>query len=308
MTVVEKKLDQIIQDLELIKSNLKIVPDREITLTDKKSSIEQYEKFAKDELKLNEKTITNHLSTISRFLAHSKGIITKTTVKEFLDSNESDSWKSNQLKALRKYIRDFLKLGNWINEFAFTRSKAKIKNELPDNEQLAKFCVLLPHQTQMIFLVMHSSGLRIGEVLSLRFSNYDQNTNMIDASKIHEGSTKSSWISFITEQTAEFLDDYITFDLDIENDGQLFKMNVRSVQNAFKTISEQSGIIINPHLLRTIFAEKCRNAGLEKEYINAFCGRTSQGVLERNYTDYSPIALRKQYDKVEKFLTLPFDE
>ena len=304
---VENKLDQIIQDLELIKNNLKIVPDREIIITDKKLSIKQYEKFAK-ELKLNEKTITNHLSTISRFLVHSKGIITKTTVQEFLDSSDSDSWKSNKLKALRKYLRDYLKLGNWINEFTFTRSKAKIKNELPSNDQLVEFCVLLPYQIQMIFLVMHSSGLRIGEVLSLRFSDYDSETSMIDASKIHEGNTKSSWISFITEQTDRHLFHYIGENVDIKNNGLIFPINIRSVQNAFKETSKKTGIMINPHLLRTIFAEKCRESGIEKEYINAFCGRTSQGVLERNYTDYSPTALRKQYDKVESFLVLPFNK
>ena len=155
---------------------------------------------------------------------------------------------------------------------------------------------------------MHSSGLRIGEVLSLKFSNYVQDTNMIDASEIHEGSTKSSWISFITTQTAGHLFYYLGEYVDIENDGLLFPINMRTVQNAFKTTSENSGIAINPHLLRTIFAEKCRESGIEKEYINAFCGRTSQGVLERNYTDYSPTALRKQYDKVEPFLILPFDD
>jgi integrase len=302
-----EKLDQILQDLELIKNHLKIVPDIELEITDYTSSVEKYEKFAKNELKLNEKTITNHLSTISRFLTHSQGIITMTTVTEFLDSNDSDSWKSNQIKALRKYLRDYLKLGNWINEFNFTKSKAKLKDELPNNDQLARFCSTLPYETQMVFLVMYTSGLRIGEVLSLKCSNYNIDTCMIDASNIHTGNTKSSWISFISTQAAEYFNNYFLKYTDIENDGLIFPINIRTVQNAFKSASDQSEIAINPHLLRTIFAEKCRESGIEKEYINAFCGRTSQGVLERNYTDYSPTALRKQYDKVDSFLTLSFD-
>ena len=304
----DEKLDLILQDLELIKNHLKIVPDREITITERKSSVELYEKFAKDELKLNEKTITNHLSVISRVLVHSKGTINKTTVKKFLDSNDSNSWKSNQLKALRKYIRDFLKLGNWINEFNFTKAKAKVKNELPNDEQLAEFCSILPHEIQIAFLIMYSSGLRIGEVLSLKLSNYDPDSKMIDASDIHKGKTKDSWISFVTEQTAEYLEDYCK-SLDVENgDESLFTVSTRSVQNAFQSVSTQCEITINPHLLRTIFAEKCREAKIDKEYINAFCGRISQGMLERSYTSYSPTALRKQYDKVESLLTLPFTE
>ena len=53
-------------------------------------------------------------STLGSFHVYSKGIIIKDTVQQYLDSNESTSWKSNQIKSLRKYTRDHLKLGNWI--------------------------------------------------------------------------------------------------------------------------------------------------------------------------------------------------
>ncbi len=308
----EQKLDQIIQDLDLIKNHLKIIPDREITIDDRKSSITQYEKFAKNELKLNEKTITNHLSTISRFLVHSKGIITKQTVEQFLDSNNSDSWKSNQLKALRKYCRDFLHLGNWINEFTFTKSKAKIKGELPTDSQLVEFCLLLPYDAQLVFLMMHDSGMRIGEITSLKMDNYDSENRMIDASEIHKGNTKSSWISYVTQQTASHIDDYLEkyFEKhpDAGNDDPLFYISARSVQNAFKTISDQTGIHVNPHLLRTIFTEKCTKAGIAEKHIDAFCGRTSQGMIAKHYTTYGHSALKEQYGKVEPLLTLPFLE
>ena len=304
---IDDKLEKIIVDLELIKKALKIVPDRETVITDFESSISEYEKFAQEDLKLEQITINNHKSAINGFLNHSHGIINKQTVKAYLDINKSQSWKTNQVKALRKYIRNYLKLGNWINEFTFTRTKAELKKEIPTDEQLVEFCSLLQYQVQIIFLVMLTSGLRIGEVMNLKISDFDPETNMMDASNIHKGKTKSSWLSFITTQVSGHLQGYFESEIDFEKDIMLFSMKVRSVQQAFKNISQQSEIFINPHLLRTIFAEKCREAGIEKEYINAFCGRTSQGVLERNYTDYSPSALRKQYDKVEPFLTLPFE-
>ena len=75
-----------------------------------------------------------------------------------------------------------------------------------------------------------------------------------------------------------------------------------------KQSSEMTKININPHLLRTVFTEKCREAGIDKEYINACCGRASKGMLEANYTVYSPQSLSKQYEKVEEFLILPFSE
>lgn len=302
----QEKLDEIITKLQRIEKALKIVPDKETTITDFDSNINSYEEFAREELKLEQVTINNHKSVIRNFMNHSKGIINERTVKEYLDSNSSLSWKSNQVKALRRYIRDYLKLGNWINEFVFTKAKAKRKDEIPSNEQLAKFCELLPYQIQIVFLVMLSSGLRIGEVLSLRFSDVHFETNLIDASNLHRGETKSSWFSFFTKQTSEYLESYMGDIEYAENDDnpKFFSISARSVQQTFKEISKQMGISINPHLLRTIFAEKCREAKIDKEYIDAFCGRVPQGILAQNYTVYSPESLRKQYDKVESYLTL----
>ncbi len=308
---IDEKLDFLISEISLIKKHFKIIPDRDVIINNIQSSVTDYGTFASEDLKLNKKTITNHLSVITRFLEYSEGIITKQSVQEFLDSNDSDSWKSNQLKALRRYTRDFLKLGNWINEFNFTKSKAKIKGELPTDSQLVEFCLQLPYEIQHVFLVMHNSGLRIGEVLSLHIDDYNPENHLLDASKIHEGNTKSSWMSYVTQQTASYLDSYLDRYFEEYGDevnGLLFHISTRSVQNAFKTASESTGISINPHLLRTIFTEKCTKSGISEKYIDAFCGRVSQGMIAKHYTAYSPSALKEQYENVESLLTLPFPE
>lgn len=96
----DKILQKISSDLDSIKSHLKIIPDKFITITDVEEIIKNYKEFAEKELELNQATIKNQKSVISRFLNHSQGIINKETVKKYLESNESTSWKSNQLKAL----------------------------------------------------------------------------------------------------------------------------------------------------------------------------------------------------------------
>jgi len=308
MSEIDGKLTEILQKLIGIEKALKIVPDRETTIDDVESSITHYEQYALEDLKLGQSTINNQKSAIRGFLLSSDGVINKDTVQQYLDSEESDSWKSNQLKALRKYLRDYLKLGNWINEFNFTsKRKAKIKSAVPTDDQLTQFCISLHNvQLQIIFLLLHNSGLRIGEILSLRLSNINFDNNMIDASNIHTGDTKSSWISFFTQQTAEYLESFVNtaVNTEYEDDPSLFSTSYKTVQHEFKQASEFLGLALNSHALRTIFAEKCRQARIEKEYIDAFEGRTPQGILEKHYTDYSPEALRKQFDKVESYLTL----
>jgi len=301
----EKKLDRILQDLDLIKNHLRIVPDKDLEIEDSKSSIIQYEKFAKEELKLNEKTITNQLSILSRFLTHSKGMITKDTVKKYLESNDVDSWKSNQLKALRRYCRDFLQLGNWINEFQFLKTKAKIK-KIPSIDELTLFFFELEEQTQLVFLTLLCTGFRIGEVLSIELKDINFDTRMIDVSEVHQGKTKHSWISFVTQQTMQCIEDYMYSDSSshIDDNSKLFSLSHRLVQQRFTKASEKLGLSLTPHMLRTVFSEKCGEANLKDKYINAFCGRVSQSVLAKNYTDYSPKAMKIQYEKIEKLLTL----
>ena len=127
---------------------------------------------------------------------------------------------------------------------------------------------------------------------------------MIDTSQIHKGNTKSSWISFTTKQTSEILQKYIIHTNNTESNSKIFSVSKRAIQKVFKDTSEYVGIAITPHLMRTMFAEKCTKAGMQDKYINAFCGRVSQGILAKHYTDYSPAKLREEYDKVEPYLIL----
>ena len=297
-------LQKISSDLDSIKNHLKIIPNKFITITDFEDYVSRYTEFAVEELELSDATIKNQKSAIRGFLNHSQGVINTETVKGYLKSNDSSSWKSNQIKALRKFIRDYLQLGNWINEFIFSREKARIKKAIPNNEQLALFCSKLDYEIQMIFLILVTSGLRVGEVLSLDIDNVNFDTNMIDASKVHKSNTKSSWISFMTSQVSEYVQSYV----ESLYDDKLFSVSYKTVQENFQRISEETGIKIKPHLLRTVFTEKCTQAGLEEKYIDAFCGRMSQNVIRKHYTDYSPEAMRRHYDKVEPFLGLPFAE
>ena len=306
MMSTDEKLDNIILRLERIEKHFEIVPDREISITDFESSVESYEQFAKDELHIDDGTIRNQRSTIFTFLRYSEGIITKDTVKLYLDSNESASWKSNQLKALRRYIRDFLQLGKWIEEFEFKKTKAKIRKAVPSDSELVDFYMCLECEIQLVFLTLLTTGFRIGEVLKIKVKDINFETGAINASEYHEGQTKHSWISFLTRQTLDLISEHIHSELNFENaqDWRLFSVSSRTVQNAFKKASEATGVLIKPHLLRTVFSEKCVKSGMKDKYINAFCGRTPQGVLNTNYTDYSPEALRIQYDKVEYLLEL----
>ncbi|MDE1767174.1 MAG: site-specific integrase [Thaumarchaeota archaeon] len=304
---VLEKLDEILVRVARIEKALNIVPDRELEVSDSNQSIQTYEVFAKEDLGLEENTIQNQKSAIQSFLQHSSNKINEQSVKAYLDTNPSPAWKTNQLKALRRYIRDFLKLGKWIEGFEFERTGPRIHKEYPNNEKLAEFFYVLPADSQVIFLVLLSSGLRPGEVLGLKVKdvNFDDGINMVDASNMHQGKTKYSWMSFITNEAAEVLLEYLFGTGILSSPGStIFPLPIRTLQEHFKDASEKTGIDVTPKLLRKVFADRCERTGISKKYIDAFCGRTPRGVLESHYTDYSPSRLREEYNKAEPLLAL----
>jgi hypothetical protein len=64
---------------------------------------------------------------------------------------------------LKRYIRDYFKLENWINDISFEAQKVTIKiQKIPDNEKLAVFYDEIENnQISIIFLICFNSGLRM---------------------------------------------------------------------------------------------------------------------------------------------------
>ena len=130
--------------------------------------------------------------------------------------------------------------------------------------------------------MLASSGLRVSEFLN---ADIYQNNRML-IPKSHEGSTKSSWVSFYNEEAEALLNDEVP------------KITLDGLNHAFKRVSKKTGIHIYPHLLRAVFAQEMGLRQVPERYIDAFCGRVPSSVLARNYSDYSPEVLKKVYENV----------
>ena len=295
-------LISLFEDLQIVKEKLGIEEKRFVTITDYTNTISKYEEFAQSELNLNSGTIDNHAGVLRKFLDYTSGNITEDTVKNYLDSVEQ-SRQTNSLKALRRFIRDYLKLGNWINDISFKTVKTKLKTEkLPSNSELSTFCSNIESlEIQVVFFICFNSGLRINEVLQIEYDKIDYSLNCIDVSDIHTGDTKSSWYGFFTEQTKEYLESHIE---NTEYQDKIFSVTYDQVYAEFKRVSEITEIELTPKSLRMIFVERCIDARIDKNVIDIFEGRIPKGVQSKIYRNYSPERLKEHYNKVEKILTL----
>ena len=76
-------------------------------------------------------------------------------------------------------------------------------------EQVVAFYnALTSLKLRALFLLGATTGLRKGEILSLRIEDIDHSTRMI-MPKVHSGRTKHSWVSFYNAECEALLREYV---------------------------------------------------------------------------------------------------
>ena len=306
---IEEILDSVHQlesKVDKILAHLGIVPDISGDVTNIDESIEEYKIYAKQVLKIEDSTIKSHGAVLNDFLTFSNGQVSIESVKVFLATQNNQNWKNKQIKALRRYCRDFLGLGHWIESFEIIdTSKIKQKEFVSDND-LEEFYDSLSGISKIVFLLLHCTGLRLDEVLKLMIVHIDYNDNSIDATEFHSGQTKFSWYTFITQQVAIIIKTYIRDNPEyFDVDRVLCPLTARGVELEFQKVSNDLGMQVTPKDLRLIWSRKLTDAGVHEKYIDAMQGRIKKKSIQRkHYSDYSKQNLRKQYDLAENLLTL----
>ncbi len=236
-----------------------------------------FDKFLRVQKSLSERTVETHLLNTNVFLR--SGL----SINDFLlniKSTRSVSTYRDYLCTLKVLFRDYLKQPELIQDYTFPKKPIKPKI-LPSKGQMKVFYNALSDKYKVIFLMLATSGLRVGELLEAKI---DKSNRMI-IPQSHNGSTKHSWISFYNEEAAALLN------------GSLPKITVDGLSHVFNKTATKTGIHIYPHLLRSVFAREMSLRGVPDRYIDAFCGRTPQSVLARHYSDFSPEVLKQIYDK-----------
>jgi integrase len=223
-------------------------------------------------------------------------------IRGFLASfrDKSPNTYANALKALRVFFRDFLSKEWLIQTFKFPPREIRLKR-VPSKDELKRFYHAIPSlKHKAFFLLLASSGLRLGEVLKLKISDLDFENRIIRVK--HSSRTKRAWISFFNQEAKQVLLNYIKSS-GLKTEDPLFKNRNRHLKG-FETAKKHTGIHITPQILREWFACEMGRLGVPDRYVDAFCGRVPRSVLARHYTDFSPEKLKEIYDKANlRFLS-----
>jgi len=244
------------------------------------------------DLNQSERTVQGHLWQIKRFFEWlgPREFVSVDDLRGYLAKfqDKSPSTRANALKSLRVFFNHFLHRPDLVDSFKFPKRSFQPR-QLPTKEDLRRFFDALENnRDKALFLVLASSGLRKGELLSLTKDDLDLETRTIIPRNAHEnGTTKNSWISFFNQEALDYLK---------RSKLSAFPSD-STIRRAFKRANQKTGLKITPQTLRFWFANELGRLGVADRFIDAFQGRTPRTVLARHYSDFSPERLKEVYNK-----------
>jgi len=249
--------------------------------------------FYVTELSKQRTTAKEHASYIRKFLRGYPP--TREGVANFIASyNGHPAAKANAIKAMRRYLRDYLGQPALIEGFRMPPAGVACIM-LPDQGGMDRFPDALEgKKDRAIFLLLASSGMRKMEALGLQRGQVDLG-RMVAVPMAHAGETKRDWLGFFNAEARDAIGDWLNSRNDRKE--KLFPLQPLAFKRSWKAASEKSGVKITPKVLRFWFADRMDQLGVSERYINAFCGRIPRSVLAKHYTDYSYRRMKQVYDR-----------
>jgi len=258
--------------------------------------LDEYETYATTVLDRKMVTVEQHCRYIERLLRHtdsSPQAITEDDIVAYIQSEEpmSNSKHQNILSALRVFFGEFVETD--VVESFSVPSTSPSPTTVPTKSELQTFYAELDNlKHRTIFLMYATSGLRASELAELTMDDIDEGRQMLTPDT--ESSTKQSWVSFYNDEAQTAFD---AFKSEREvGDDRAFQATKPTINAMFQRNSDNSGVRVTPQMLRRWFASEMTSLGVDSSYIDAFCGRTPDSVLEKHYLDYSPRKLKEIYD------------
>jgi integrase/recombinase XerD len=260
-------------------------------------------------LRYSESTIKNYESQMRMFLSYiePKPIteITRETIDAYMmylveDRQVSVSTQNTAINAIKFYLEQLHK-GERTIYYTDRPTKDKILPEVLSEEEMQKLlwaCTNMKHRC--IMFLLYSAGLRISELLNLRWKDVDENRMII---YIRNGKGRKDRITLLSKLALDYLKHYLQVYKPKEwlfegPDGNGYSS--RSVNNFIHKYCKMAGIIrrVSAHTLRHSFATHLLERGTDLRYIQTLLGHESSVTTER-YTHVT----KRGFEK----LTSPLD-
>ena len=120
----EQRLEWLCYGVNKILEHLKIGNVKDIEIDSKVFMMDEW--ITENKNKMVPKVFRQRLSTITEYLDSIDNSITIENILQYLEESDSVNQWNKKLKALRPFVRDFLRGGTWIDQISFKKRRNKI--------------------------------------------------------------------------------------------------------------------------------------------------------------------------------------
>ena len=234
-------------------------------------------------------TIEVYISNVTGFLYHFQGKrteakkINESDIKEFLSQFKEQNTQRSYHSAIKKFFHYVLKQPNKFKyiEYCKRNRKLPIVLSVEEVQRIIFACSNLKHKT--ILCLMYSTGVRVGEVISLKISDIDSSRMVINIQDAKGGKDRQVTLDpLLLELLRVYFKQYRPNEY-LFNGQKSPQYTESSIRQFLQKYADLAGIKkrVYPHLLRHCNATHLLEAGTDMSIIQRLLGhqsiKTTQG-------------------------------
>jgi len=262
--------------------------------------LEDFRLFAEAKLNLCKETAKHYVRRVRAFLKD-RASVTDRDIQLYIQEKKEKckpDYVSNIISAFKAYFRDYKKL-RFMDGYKHPSSPLRMKEEI-EPAKVKTFIEAIDNLgVQCAALFLATSGLRKGEVLSLRKDDIDRKLRCV-IPDCHSGKTKGSGIAFYNKEAESYLARFEESKNPWQRKNEkVFPIAYETFFYAWKRAREKSGIYLKPKDMRDFFSQEMGKAFVPDRYIDVFQGRAPKNVLAKHYNPHGIEMLKEIYDKAD---------
>jgi len=257
-------------------------------------------------------SVDSYVACVGVFLQHFDGIVTEpmrineAQIKDYLRSFKSDNTQRANHSAIKCFYKYVLNQPNKFRYIEYCRKEKRLPIVLSVDEIQRMFnaCENLKHR--VILSLLYSCGLRVSELLNLKWSNIDRSRMVIN---IIGGKGNKDRQVMLSEQLipllANYWREYRSVEYVLNGQGGSSQYSQRSVGEVVKQLATKAGIDnkrVYTHLIRHCSFTHMVESGVDVNIIQRIAGHssvkttniylhTSHNLISKTYSPLQSIQL-----------------
>lgn len=254
----------------------------------------QYKKYSKN-------TEDSYVAQVDKFLKHFESVATKPSeisekqIKAYLSDIQNNASHRAALCAIKFFYQEVGKQPRKLDRVDYPKKQTKIPivYSVEEIQKLFEVCENLKHK--VILILLYSTGLRISELLNLKWADFDRSRGVINiinakGNKDRQVMLPNDIIPILEEYARKYNPKIYVFNGQFNN-----QYSETSVSNVLKQLAKKAGIKkrIYPHLIRHTSFTHMVESGIDIYNVQKLAGhsnpKTTQVYLHTSTNHISKI-------------------